>query len=128
MNTQERESFLRQPRTAVLATVDAAGRAHAVPIWYRRDDESFRIITDRGSQKHRNVERTGRAAIVVDERDGSFKTVTAEGPARVVDPLTVEERLALHVIYRGPEAAKEVVERGGHENLVLLVLTPERWY
>ena len=34
MKTRERDKFLSAPHTAVLATVDAKGRAHAVPIWY----------------------------------------------------------------------------------------------
>ena len=127
MTPDERDAFLSQPRTAVLTTVDAHGRAHAVPVWYRWDGGAFRIITDRGSQKHRNVQRTGRASLCVDERDGAFRYVTGEGPVEVLDPLTYDERLALHVHYRGPEAAKKVVDRGGHERMVLLVLTPERW-
>lgn len=124
----ERARFISAPRTAVLATTDAAGRAHAVPVWYRWDGAVFRILTDRGSAKHRNIERTGRAALCVDERDGSFATVTAEGAVEVIDPVTYEERLALHTHYRGAEAARRLVDRGGHERLVLLMLRPSRWY
>lgn len=51
----------------------------------------------------------------------------AEGPVRVVDPLSYEQRLALHTHYRGAEAARRVVARGGHEEMVLLEITPERW-
>src|SRR5258708_4218151 len=70
---EERDAFLKQPWTAVLSTLDAKGRIHAVPVWYRWDGAAFRIITDRGSQKHRNIERGGRASLCVDERDGSFR-------------------------------------------------------
>ena len=49
------------------------------------------------------------------------------GPVRVEDAVTREERLALHTLYRGAEAAQQVVDRGGHEGMVLLILTPERW-
>ena len=128
MTPEERGQFLSQPRTAVLASVDRAGRAHAVPVWYRWDGEVFRILTDRGSAKHRNIERTGRAALCIDDRDGSFSTLTAEGAVEVVEPVSYEERLALHTHYRGPEAARKLVDRGGHERLVLLLLRPERWY
>jgi hypothetical protein len=86
------------------------------------------VITGRGSQKHRNAERCGRATICVDDRTpGSLRYVMAEGPVRVVDPLTYEQRLALHIHYRGEAAAREVVNRGGHEGMVLLEITPERW-
>ena len=127
MTPEEREAFLRQPLTAVLSTVDAQGRAHAVPVWYRWDGSALRIITDRGSQKHKNVERTGRASLCVDEREGSFRHVTGEGPVEVLDVLSYDERLALHTHYRGAEAAKKIVDRGGHERMILLLLRPERW-
>jgi PPOX class probable F420-dependent enzyme len=112
----------------VLATVDRAGRAHAVPVWFTWDGEAFRIVTDRGSAKHRNIERTGRATLCIDEREGRYGFVTAEGPVTVQDPLTYDDRLALHTHYRGAEAGKRIVDQGGHERMVLLVLRPERWY
>jgi PPOX class probable F420-dependent enzyme len=124
---EDRDAFLMQPRTAVLATIDRAGRAHAVPVWYSWDGSVFRVITERGSTKHRNAVRGGRATLCVDERQGAYRYVTAEGPVTVQDPVTYNERLALHTRYRGPEAAKLIVGRGGHERMVMLILRPERW-
>jgi len=123
----DRDAFLQQPRTAVIATAGRDGRIHAVPVWYSWDGSVFRIITERDSVKHRNAVRAGRATLCVDERDGRFRYITAEGPVTVQDPVSYEERLALHTIYRGPEAAKQIVDRGGHEGMVTLILRPERW-
>jgi PPOX class probable F420-dependent enzyme len=123
----DRDDFLRQPRTAVIATTSRDGGIHAVPVWFTWDGQAFRIITERGSAKHRNIMRSNRASLCIDERDGSFRYVTAEGPVRVQDPVTYDERLALHTHYRGAEAAKPIVDRGGHENMVMLILTPEWW-
>lgn len=53
--------------------------------------------------------------------------MTAEGPVRVVDPLSYEDRLELHTHYRGAEAAAKSTAGGAHERMVMLVLTPERW-
>jgi PPOX class probable F420-dependent enzyme len=127
MEPTERDAFLSEPRTAVLATLTRDGRTHAVPVWYLYEGGAIRIITGRDSAKHRNVVRTGRASLCVDERDGRFRYVTAEGPVTVRDSVTYEERLKLHTHYRGAEAAKKIVDRGGHEGMVELVLTPERW-
>lgn len=121
---QSRDEFLAAPRTAVLATVDARGRPHAVAVWYLWKDGRFSIVTDRGSQKHLNAARSGRASLTV--IDGP-RYVTAEGPIRVQDPLTKDQRLELHTHYRGPEAAARIVADDAHERMVLLVLTPERW-
>lgn len=126
MDAAQREEFIRQPRTAVLATTGRDGRIHAVPVWYRWDGQQFRIITERGSVKHRNVARTGRASLCIDDRE-RFTYVTGEGPVTVQDTVSYEERLALHTLYRGPEKAKEVVDKGGHEKMVLLLLRPEHW-
>jgi PPOX class probable F420-dependent enzyme len=126
MDAAEREGFLQQPRTAVLATEGRDGRIHAVPVWFSYDGEVIRIITERGSVKHRNAARTGRAALCVDDRE-RFAYVTAEGSVTVQDPVSYEERLALHTLYRGPERAKEIVDGGGHERMVLLILRPEQW-
>ena len=122
----EREYYLSQPRNAILATVSPEGRAHAVPVWFRYVDGVFEIITERGSVKHRNAATAGRAALCVD--DGKFAYVSAEGTIEVQDPVSYEERLALHTIYRGPEAARRIVDQGGHERMVILRLRPERWY
>ncbi len=127
MDQHERESFLTEPRTAVLATVGPNGMAHAVPVWFRYCDGTFRIITERGSQKHRNIERTGRATLCVDERDGALRYVAVEGPVDVVDAVTPDDRLALYTHYRGRDRAEKAVAKGGHERMVMLLLRPQRW-
>jgi PPOX class probable F420-dependent enzyme len=126
MDAAAREAFLAQPRNAVLASIGPDGRTHAVPVWFRYVDGVFRIITERGSAKHRNAARAGRASLCIP--DDWLRYVTAEGPVTVEDPVSYAERLALHSAYRGPEAAREIVDRGGHERMVILALRPERWF
>ncbi|MEO9255996.1 MAG: TIGR03618 family F420-dependent PPOX class oxidoreductase [Tepidiformaceae bacterium] len=127
MDQRERDTFLAQPLTAVISTLSASGRIHSVPVWYLYNDGTFLIITGRGSAKHRNIERSGRATLCVDQREGAVRYVTAEGPVTVSDPLSQEQRLALHTHYRGPEQAQRVIEKGGHEGMVLLTLNTEHW-
>lgn len=126
MTPEERAAFLGEAHTGVFATTGRDGRIHAVPVWYSYDGERIRIITERGSVKHRNAVRTGRAALCVDDRV-TFRYVTAEGPVTVQGPVSYEERLALHVRYRGEAAARRVVDQGGHERMVTLILHPEHW-
>ncbi len=127
MSPAERDAFLATPRTAVLATVDGAGRPHAVAVWFRAVDGELRIVTARDSAKARNIARTGRAALCIDDRGGRPVSLTGEGPVTVA-PLDPEERFALWAHYRGEEVARATVARGGHESMVLLTLRPERWY
>lgn len=97
---------------------------HAVPVWFLWKGGAFEVITDRGSQKHRNAERCGRAALTV--VDGP-RYVTAEGPVTVRDPISLGERVALHTHYRGEDAARQIVANNRHEHMVILELRPERW-
>lgn len=125
MRPDERDAFFHQPRNATLATTGADGRVHAVPVWFTYDAGVFRVVTERGTVKHRNAARAGRAALCVD--DGRFGYVSVEGPVTIQDIVSYEERLALHTRYRGPEAARRIVDQGGHERMVLLILRPDRW-
>ncbi len=128
MDIERRNEFLSQPNTAVLATVDARGRPHAVPVWYLWTGEVFEIIGGTTSQKMRNIELNGRAALCVDQRDGNAFHVTAEGPCQLGDTATKAWRLKLHTHYRGPEAAAKVVAGDGHLLQRFITLSPERWF
>ena len=128
MDNDERDSFLRQPNTAVLATVDAKGRPHAVPVWYLWTGEIFEIIGGKTSAKMRNIDANGRAALCIDDRGARPFHVTAEGPCELGGTATKEWRLKLHTHYRGAEAAERVVADDGHEHQRFMLLRPERWY
>jgi len=99
------------------------------PLWFRWDGDDFNLIVERGSPRHRWSVAAGRAAICIEATGaaGELDFVTAEGPVRVVDPLTAEARYQLWERYVGPERAREAVGRGGHETKVLLLLRPETW-
>ena len=129
MDKAERDLFLQQPNTAVLATVDAKGRAHAVPVWYLWTGEVFEMIGGKTSAKMRHIDNTGRATLCVDQRGGDQAFhVTAEGPCELGDTATKEWRLALHTHYRGAQAAQQVVRGDGHLVQRFMTLRPERWY
>jgi PPOX class probable F420-dependent enzyme len=94
----ELEDFLRERHLGTLSTVRADGSLHVCAVGFTWDPSAgkARIITGRGSQKARNVERTGRAA--VGQVDGG-RWCSLEGTARVVDdPVAVAEAVAR---YRG---------------------------
>ena len=128
MSDEARDAFVSEPHTAVLATVDAKGRAHAVPVWYLFNGEAFEIIAGKESAKVRHVAETGRAALCIDKRGPGAMHVTAEGPCELGDTATREWRLKLHAHYRGADAAEKVVANDGHLAQRFMLLRPERWY
>jgi PPOX class probable F420-dependent enzyme len=124
-----REEFLLEPRVAVLSTVGPLGTVHSVPVWFVWDGIAFRVIVGRGSQKHRNVQRTGRATLCIDHRERmQYRYVTAEGPVTVIDIVTDDMRRNLwrHYLGDGAEKAMEASGTDASKN-VCLVLMPERW-
>ncbi len=108
----------------VLGTVGPGNRPHAAAVWYLWRGGEVLVVTGRGSQKHRNAERSGRASVTwLDD----WRYLVAEGPV-TVEPLRREERYALWEQYRGPEAAARETASDAHEEMVLLRLRPERWW
>ena len=127
MNGQEaREQFLKEPNVAVLATVDAKGRAHAAPIWYLYEDGVLIMSTGRGSQKHRNVEAHPNVTLVVDRRTLPYYAVMARGRAEIGPPLTEDERLRMAVRYLGEEMGRAYVARRSGGDSVTIRLRPRK--
>jgi PPOX class probable F420-dependent enzyme len=120
---EERDEFLELPRSAVFSTVTEAGRVHSVLVWFMWDGEVLKVLTARGSIKHRNVERTGRATLTVHE---NVAYVSAEGPVSV-RAVTQDERRDLWTHYAGPEMAAEMVTEDTTAQMVALLLSPETW-
>jgi len=53
MDTDTRNAFLAEPHVAVISTLNPDNTIHAVPVWYRWDGHTFRVLTGRRSPKHR---------------------------------------------------------------------------
>jgi PPOX class probable F420-dependent enzyme len=109
----ELEKFLRERHLGTLTTMRADGSLHVCAVGFTWDPAAgvARVITGGGSQKARNVERGGRAA--VGQVDGG-RWCSLEGPARVVtDAAGVEEGVARYQArYREPREnpARVVIE------------------
>ena len=69
--TEKQIEYLNGQRLGRLATVDAEGRPHVVPVAFRYNEELDAVDIGghnfAGSKKFRDVGRTGRAAFVVDD-------------------------------------------------------------
>ncbi len=69
--TEKELEYLHSQRLGRLATVNASGEPHVVPTSFRHNAELDTIdiggLNIAGTRKYRDVERDGRAAIVVDD-------------------------------------------------------------
>ena len=126
--SQEVEEFLRQPNICVLATTGADGSPHAMPMWYVFKDGDILFAVGRKSQKVKNIERTGRATVVVDQREQPYYAVMLPGPATIAEGLSEEDAVALFSRYpNGDELRRYVVADSKGGDSVAIRVRPERF-
>ena len=127
LTESERDELLDQPLAGVWSTLTPEAKIHSVPVYYVRRNREFRVLTERDSVKTGNVLASGRATLcvemVIDGSDRRF--VTAEGPVRVEQPVTLEDVLALAERYGGHYA--DFPNTDSFDEGVILVLQTERW-
>ena len=92
--TPDVHAFLAERHLGTLSTTRRDGTLHVCAVGFTWDADAgiVRVITGGGSQKVRNVEATGRAAVA--QVDGG-RWLSLEGPARIArDPSAVAEAVA----------------------------------
>jgi PPOX class probable F420-dependent enzyme len=79
--SDQQRRFLDRPQVAVLSTLGPDGAPHAAAMWYVPDGDRILILTGGTSQKRRNMERDGRVALIVDQRERPYYALTVRGQA-----------------------------------------------
>lgn len=129
MSDDELRAFLTDTvRPAILSTVRPDGRAHAAPIWYDLDDDGTVVFnTGTTTVKGRNLARTGRATLTVQDDRPPFSYVSIEGPVDLIDDLDQVRAWAGRIggRYMGADRADEYGDRNGVPGELLVRLTPE---
>jgi PPOX class probable F420-dependent enzyme len=131
MTGEEIRRFIRSTpaRPGLLATVRADGRPHVAPVWIDLDDDGSVVFTTGAETvKGRNLRRTGRAALCVDDDRPPFSFVTLEGPVTFDDNLVHLRDWAARLggRYMGADRAEEYGARNGVPGELLVRLHPER--
>jgi len=118
--------FIETPRIGRLATVRADGSPHVAPIWFRFEGGEFLILTERGSQKHKNVERDPRVLLCIDDERPPYHTVLVRGHASAHEAPghAWREELAIH--YLGDEAGRRYIAENPDADDVMLRIEAEQ--
>ncbi len=124
--TERQRRFVSQPRVGVLATIGPDGAPHTAPVWYRFEDGVFLVLTERGSQKHRNIERDPRVVICIDDKQPPYHTIIVRGRASVRRAPGAKRREAMAVHYLGEERGKRYVRENPDPDNIMLRIVPER--
>jgi PPOX class probable F420-dependent enzyme len=130
MTDDERRAFLLHgTRTGILSTVRADGRPHAAPVWFTLDGDDVLLTTGAETVKGRNLRRTGRAVLTVDESTPPFDFVTIEG--RVELSADLDEMLRWCTViggrYMGGDQATAFGARNAVPGELLVRLRPDRF-
>lgn len=126
LTDEEKSQLFAEADVARFATVDEDGLPHVVPVTFAIVDGDLCFETDGDSIKVRNVERTGKAAAVVDAGEDDYsrhRGIQWRGSARVVED---EETIAdVERALFGAVKPDSFRQEGRHRR-VKVALTPER--
>ncbi|HEY7151334.1 MAG TPA: TIGR03668 family PPOX class F420-dependent oxidoreductase [Solirubrobacterales bacterium] len=107
MRRAEARALFEPARVARLATADAEGRPHLVPICFALDGDRIVTAVDHkpkrttGLRRLRNIEANPRASALVDAYEDDWTRLwwaRADGAARAVDPGSPEHRRAVELL------------------------------
>jgi PPOX class probable F420-dependent enzyme len=126
LSESERESFLKEARVAVLATVGVDGTPHAVPVWYEYAGGKFYVISGSGAAKVRHIRQGSRASLCVDDRTAPYKAVVVWGKAAISEEGVREMAYRIAQRYLGPQEGAKEAETWLAAPCVIIELTPER--
>jgi PPOX class probable F420-dependent enzyme len=128
MTREQLDTFLAEPRNAMVAGIRRDGRPQVTPNFFLWDGERFYVSTTKNRLKYRIFRRDPRVQLVIDESPG-FRTVMIDGSAEVWEDI---ERgfpyfLRLREKYRGTKQDEAALrEELIRDQRVLLVITPDK--
>ncbi len=133
MTVTERESFLAEPRVAVLS--DGQRPPLTTPVFYNYEPGGnisfFTGTMGRTARKTRLIQRTGTLSLCVQHDEFPYKYVTVEGTVIQADqPPGAEQFLAIARRYMPEADAKGFVEAelaNPGPGLIVFTIRPDRW-
>jgi PPOX class probable F420-dependent enzyme len=126
LTDEEIREFLRQPNIAIVATVNADGRPHAVPTWYEYDGGEIVMHLGLGSRRYRNVRSNDRVAVCIDTKTPPYKAVVVEGHVRTEEGTDDEGSRRMAVHYLGKELGNRYADSVGGTRMVIARLAPDK--
>jgi PPOX class probable F420-dependent enzyme len=128
MTPDELDAFVATRRTLHVASLNADGSIHLVPMWFARFDGALAFWTYAKSQKIVNLRRDPRITVMMEsgEQYEELKGITITGHARILDELDEVLRFGelVYERYWGPitdEAIRMGVRAMGSKRVVVVV-------
>jgi PPOX class probable F420-dependent enzyme len=115
---------LDQTRICVLSTTGPGDTPHSIPMWYRYRGGIITFTTSSRSQKYLNVSRTGKATVVIDDREPPYYAVMIKGVAEIGPGLSRDEEFEIALRYLGEDRVggfMALYDAGGHDDATINV-------
>jgi PPOX class probable F420-dependent enzyme len=126
MFTEQQLRFVQKPRIGRLGSTMRNGAPHVSPVWYTFEDGHFLVLCERGSQKHRNIERDPRIVFCIDDERPPYHTVLVRGHALIEEAPGREWRTVMAIHYLGDENGRRYIDGNMHPNDIMLRIVPEK--
>ena len=126
----QQHAFLQVNHTAVMATIDARGRPHAVPVLCALVDGELWSSGTEGRVRTRHLDERPYATLTVLHKGFWGEWLTVAGKVEVRRASRVEDNLRLYraATGRDPDDLDEYRTAMGEERRLVYALTPERVY
>ncbi|MCP3854152.1 MAG: TIGR03618 family F420-dependent PPOX class oxidoreductase [Actinomycetia bacterium] len=121
-------TFLAEPRNAIVGGIRKNGRLHMTPNWFLWDGERFFVSITRHRVKYRVFIEDSRVQLVIDDSMG-FRYVVVDGIAEVsedIDHGLPYFRDLRHKHGRTEQDETQLRDEMVRDGRVLLVITPDR--
>jgi PPOX class probable F420-dependent enzyme len=126
MLTDTQRAFLAVPRIARLATVDADGYPHVVPIWFGLDGDDILFMSDRETAKVRNAQARPQGAVSIGGDRGDDAGYLIRGELSVYDDVGHTVALQLLYHYESKGRADELAAEWAQDDIVVIRLKPTK--
>ena len=101
LTQDEIAAYLAEPgRDLIIATVNAEGQPHAVPVWYIMDAGDIVFTTGYGGIKGRNMRANPKIAACVSQPADPIMFVSVQGDAVEVTDVAAKRRLVEAIMRR----------------------------
>jgi PPOX class probable F420-dependent enzyme len=121
--TAKQKEFLDNPFVGVATTLRPDGSPHSTVVWQEPIDGVVSFNTETGRMKPENLERDGRASLVVVDPDDPYRWLSVSGPAELRYEGAAEQIDRLSDKYTGRTPYPNHPEE---ERRVTVVIRPEK--
>ena len=110
LTEEEITIFLHQPLIAKLGTLNDDGTIHIVPVVFKYEKGEFFLGAQSANRRIKNIQRTPKVTLLIDEPTFPFKAVLVYGEAFLDHEDVLQKRFTILEKYNPREQATQMAE------------------